>query len=93
MTVEAVVGKIDLASDEPLGPGAIPFENFVPFLEPVEFGGNFAPKLVGIIDRLLIEALVLGESFDVSVAAEFGGRVEAALLLEDGVDATGLEIG
>src|SRR5216684_5149511 len=92
VAVEAVVGEIDLASDKPLGPRAIPFENFVPLLEPMQFAGDAAPELIGIVDRFLVEPLIFGEALDVSVLTEFGGRLEAALLLKDGIDAAGLEI-
>ena len=37
VAVEAVVGEIDLAADKPFRPRAIPLENLVPFLEPVQF--------------------------------------------------------
>src|SRR5258708_33346463 len=93
VAVEAVVGEIDLAADEPLGPWAIPFENFVPLLEPMQFAGDAAPELVGIVDGFLVETLVFGEVLDVSLPGEFGGRVEAALFLKDGIGAAGLGIG
>src|SRR6266853_4332445 len=93
VAVEAVVGKIDLASDEPLGPGEIPLENLVPLLEPMQLAGDAAPELVGIVHRFFVEALVLFEALDVSLLAEFRRRREAALLLQDGIDAAGLEIG
>jgi len=50
VAVEAVVGEIDLAADEPFGPGGIPLEDFVPFFEPVQFAGDAAPEFVGIVD-------------------------------------------
>src|SRR5260370_37556351 len=86
VAVEAVVGEIDLAADEPLGPWAIPFENFVPLLEPMQFAGDAAPELVGIVDGFLVETLVFGEDLDVSLPGEFGGGLRAALFLMDGID-------
>jgi len=93
VAVETVVGQVDLAADKPFGPRAIPFENFVPRLEPVQLVGDAAPEFVGVVDRFFVNAFVLGEALHLSVSAEFCGRLEAALLLQDGIDAAGLEIG
>src|SRR5271166_2587167 len=92
MAIEAVIGEINLSAHKPLGPRAIPFENFVPLLEPVQFLGDAAPELVGIVNRFLIDALVLGKALDVSALAEFRGWREAALFLKYGVYAAGLHV-
>ena len=92
MAVEAVVGEIDLASDEPFGPREIPLEDVVPFFEPVQFAGDAAPEFVGLVHRFFVEALVFLDALDVSVLAEFWRRRKAALLLQNGIDAAGLEI-
>src|SRR5450631_1347574 len=84
--VEAVVREIDLAADKPFRPGAIPFQNFVPLLEPVQLSGNARPELVRVVDRFLVETLVLFEALDVGVLAELRGRIELALLVQDGID-------
>src|SRR5207253_3928763 len=86
MAVEAVVGKIDSAADEPLGPGAIPFEDFVPFLEPVQFVGNATPEFFWLLDRLAVNALVLVETLDVSLATEFRRTFKFPLLVQRGID-------
>ena len=49
MTVEAVVRKIDLAADEPLGPGRFPVQNLVPLLEPVQFFGRAGPEFFRLL--------------------------------------------
>ena len=92
VAVETVIRKIDLAADEPLCPGTIPFENLVPLFEPVQFGGNARPELVGVVDRFLVELFVLGETFDVRMLRELSGRFELALLLQDGVDVGGSRV-
>src|SRR5271155_1241124 len=92
MAIEAVIGEINLSADKPFGPRAIPFENFVPFLEPVQFAGDAAPELVGIVDRFLINPLVFGQAFDMGMLAEFRGRWEAPLLVKNGIDAAGLHV-
>src|SRR5579864_4943186 len=93
VAVEAVVGEIDFAADKPFRPRAIPFENFFPRLEPVQFTSDLRPEFVGILDRPLIELLVLGQRLNVRIAAEFGGRLELALLLQYGIDAGALGVG
>src|SRR5579862_8798278 len=75
VAVEAVIGKVDLSADKPLRPRAIPFENFCPRLEPVQFTSDLRPEFVGILDRPLIELLALGQRLNVRIAAEFGARL------------------
>ena len=92
VAVEAVIGEIDLAADEPFCPRAIPLENLVPFLEPVQFAGDPRPELLGIVDGFLVEALVFLEALDVGVLAEFCWRIELALLVQDGINIRALSI-
>lgn len=86
VAVEAVVGEIHLAADKPFGPGAIPFEDLVPLFEPVEFVGNFGPKLFGVFDGFFVDALVVFEALDVGLLAEFFRAFELALFLQDRSD-------
>ena len=44
MAVETVVGDVDLAALEPFCMRLVPFENGVPFSEPVQIFGLFCPK-------------------------------------------------
>src|SRR5206468_3499387 len=37
MAIKTVIGEIDLAPREPLGPRAVPLKNLVPFFEPMQF--------------------------------------------------------
>ena len=92
VAIEAVVGEVDLAADKPFRPRAIPFENLVPLLEPVQFAGDPRPEFVRVVDRFLVEALVFFEALDVGLLAEFRGRFELALLVQDGIDIGGLGI-
>ena len=62
VAIEAVVGKIKLAADKPLGPGIIPLQNFVPLFEPVQFLRCLAPKFLGIFHRFAVDALVVFQS-------------------------------
>jgi hypothetical protein len=50
VTIEAVVRKVELATDKPLCPWIIPFENLVPFLEPMQLFRNARPKLLRVLD-------------------------------------------
>ena len=45
VAVQAVVGDVDLAADEPLGARQLPFEHLVPRLEPVQLAGDLAPRI------------------------------------------------
>ena len=73
VAVDAVVAEVELAADEPFGPGEIPLEDFVPGLEPVEIAGDVGPEGFGIVDGLLVEGLVLGEALMWALAANSGG--------------------
>ena len=84
--VQAVVREIELAADKPLRPRAIPFQNFVPLLEPVQFAGNARPEFVGLLDRFFIEMLILIERLDVGLLGKLRRTRELALLIQNGID-------
>src|SRR5262249_24043603 len=86
LAVETVVGEIDLAVEEPLSPGQVPFQDFVPFLEPVQLAGNVGPELFRIGRRSIVELLVLGHALYPSMLAELHRRVELAGFAKDGLD-------
>ena len=86
MAVEAVVGKINLAADKPLGPGMIPLQNLVPLLEPVQFLGDAAPEFFRLFDRFAIDALVLFQALDVRLLAEVFRALELSLLVQNRLD-------
>src|SRR5439155_14379143 len=79
MAIEAVVGHVELAADEPLGVRRLPLQRLLPRLEPVELPSALLPELHGIprglgVDRLLVHHGVLHERL---------GRGKLALLLEE----------
>ena len=76
MSIETVVREIDLAADEPLRPGRVPFEDAVPLSKPVKLLGDASPERFGILFGFAIELLVLFEAFDVSLLAELRREVE-----------------
>src|SRR5215467_1754453 len=86
MAVEAVVGKIQLSAEEPFRPGVVPVENLVPFLEPVQIFGDATPEFFGLLDGLVIDALVVFEALEMRASAELFGWLELSLLLKDGVN-------
>src|SRR3954452_11795180 len=86
VAIKAVVREIKLSAHEPLCPGMVPLENFVPLPEPVQLFGNAAPKLFRLLNRLAIDALVICFALEMSPAAKIVGRLELALLLQNGVD-------
>ena len=83
MAVEAVVRKIDLPAHEPLGPGTIPFQNFVPLLERVQFAGDLPPQFLGVLHRFAGNALVLFQTLDVGGVAKLRRRLKLAVFLQD----------
>ena len=79
MTIEAVVGDVELAADEPFGVGRLPFESFLGGFEPVEQLGLFAPELFGIGCCSGVQFAVFLERADARVLAEFFWRRDRLL--------------
>ena len=86
MAVEAVVGKIDLPSHEPFGPGMIPFQHVVPLLEPVQFAGDGAPELFRLFHRLAVDVLVFFQAFYVRLLPKILWTLEFSLLVQNRLD-------
>ena len=75
--VDAVVRRVELAADEPLGERrVVPVEHLVPLLRPVETLGLLAPEGVESAS-----ARVVGVGLHVGGCGELGGRLEPALLV------------
>ncbi len=81
-----VVAEVELAADEPFGPGQIPVEDLVPGLEPVQIAGDAGPEFFRVFDGLLVEGLVLFQALDVGLGAELGRRRKDAVFAQSGVD-------
>src|SRR3954470_19604826 len=84
MAVQAVVGSVDLAADEPLNEGRFPVADLVPLLEPVELPCPALPEALAILCGLFPDVGVL----DIGVLGELlwgrvdlGTRVLAVVLL------------
>jgi hypothetical protein len=73
--IEAVLGEIDLAAQEPLGEGRFPFENGVPLLLPGQGLGLLGPEAIGIADASRVHLAILLEVLDVRLVRK--GRAEA----------------
>ena len=86
MAIETIVGEIELASGEPLGPRAIPLQNVVPFFEPMQFLGNTSPELFRLLYGLAVNALVLFQTFNMRLLAEVFGAFKLPPLLQNGID-------
>src|SRR5438876_3073791 len=86
VAIKAVVGEIDLAAGEPLGPRAIPLKNSVPLFEPMQFLGNTSPELFRLLYGLAVNALVLFQTFDMRLLAEVFGAFKLPPLLQNGID-------
>src|SRR5215813_9165440 len=70
MPIQAVVRNIDLIADKPLGKRLVPFEDLIPFFEPVKFAGNLGPESIRIFDRTSIDTIVIFAAFDMCRCAE-----------------------
>src|SRR5580704_5934794 len=79
MAVEAVVGDVELAAQEPFRMGQIPFENFLGRLEPVQHFRLLGPKFLRIGRGLLIYLLVFFERLDAGFLAEILWRRDGLL--------------
>ena len=86
MAVETVVGDVELSADKPFGPGSVPFQDLVPFFEPVEFVGDSGPEFFGVFDGFAVDAFVFFQALDVGLLAEGLGAFELPVLVEDGVN-------
>ena len=86
LQVEAVVGKVGLAADEPLRVRRFPFEHPVPLFEPVQLLGHLAPEALGLFDRLAIHPVVIGAGADVGLGREIARGVEDPVLLQRRLD-------
>ena len=78
VTVEAVVGGVELAAHEPLRKGQVPLADAVPTLVPVQCEGLAFPKFQPVVIRLVVEH---GPGHE-GTPAELLGRRERALLEE-----------
>src|SRR5207247_6071653 len=63
-----------------------PIQDLVPFFEPMQLFGGFAPELLGVIDRLAIHLLVLLPGIEARLARECRRRRKKAVLLEDRIN-------
>ena len=78
VAVEAVVGDVELAADEPLGVRRIgPVEHLLPRLRPVERLGLLGPEALVVLLRLAVDRLAVG---DVRLLDELGRRRERLAL-------------
>src|SRR6266849_2825405 len=86
MAVQAVVGKIDLTADEPLGPGRFPLQHLVPFLEPVQFLGGPCPEFFRLFHRLFIESFIFAQALNLSFTGKLRRGLKTTLLVQSRID-------
>src|SRR5919107_903849 len=75
LVIQAVVGRVDLAADEPLGEGRVPVEDLIPLLEPVQLLGPALPEALVVLRGLVPDIRVL----DVSLGGKFLRRIVYAV--------------
>ena len=68
--IEAVVRRVDLAADEPLGVGHRAVEHLVPLAEPVQVGGHFAPEAGRVVLGAVPQPVVFVFALDVGLARQ-----------------------
>src|SRR5438445_719780 len=78
MAIDAVVGDVEFAAYEPLGPGGIPFQYFLPWSEPVEVLGLGSPEGLWIAQGPLVDGRVVG----IGLPAKILSRRESSPLVE-----------
>ena len=81
MSIQAVLGKIDFAADEPSRERHFPFQDFSPRFLPGKFLRFARPEFARLLDRLAIHPLILREVFDERFGREFLRRLKDTLLL------------
>ncbi len=82
MAIEAVIGKIELAANEPLRPGLVPLQNLVPLFEPVQLFGGPSPEFFRLLHRLLIQGFIFGQALNLRLRGKFWRRRKTALLIK-----------
>src|SRR5215469_8178434 len=85
MAIETVVGKVDLPTGKPFGPRRIPFQDFVPRLEPIKLTRHAPPKFFWFLDRFRVDALIILEALDVSALSKIVRWLKFPLLLQHGI--------
>ena len=81
MPVNAVVGDVGLAADEPLHERRIPLEGLGPLLEPEQLLlGQLSPEFAGLFLGALVQSVVGLHPFHVGMLDEFGTRWKYGLL-------------
>src|SRR5687768_10919497 len=91
MTVETVVGNIDLSADKPFGKRFTPFENCVPFLEPVKLLSLFRPKTFGVGFSLGVKPFVFLKTLNVSICGKLCWRRKDTGFTQDRFDIDGIK--
>src|SRR6185295_16521632 len=84
--VEAVLGQVQGAVDEPFGKGRVPLQDPVPLPRPLESRRLLAPEALRVLDAALVEGAILLEALDVGLLLELWRGREDAALLEGRVD-------
>jgi hypothetical protein len=90
VTVQTVIGNIDLAPNKPPGERLIPFKDLCPRFEPIEVFRDVCPESLRVLNRTLVNSIVFLTTLDVSAATEFRAWFKASVFSQRRADVSGL---
>src|ERR1044071_9211858 len=79
VTVQAVVGGVELAAEKPFVKGRLPLADLVPILEPLDLAGARRPERLWIASRFLVNRGI----FQGRLTGKIGGRRESSVFIEE----------
>src|SRR4029077_13507788 len=80
VTIQTVLGDVELGANKPLGEGGPPDADLGPLLLPEQVGRLFGPEPLGRLYRFLVELSVLCKRADVGASRKLLRGLENALL-------------
>lgn len=76
VAIQAIIRRVDLSTDKPLGVRCFPFQNGFPWFEPMELLGGLSPVLLRI-------GFGLAENFLIVIIVDDGGLLKLRRRFKD----------
>src|SRR5690349_993610 len=86
MPIETIFRDVDLAADKPFRERRLPFQDFFPWLLPVEIARFTGPEFFRMSQRFAMHPPVLLEATDPGLLRKITGRFEDAIFLQVRLD-------